>query len=227
MLAWMYVVPLLLFVVAKGRGYYIAAAYPMLYAAGSVWGEQWLAALRRGWADSLRGLVWFALAVDILIVMAVALPTAPINSAWWRVSNKIQGDFREELGWPELVETVAQIRDKLPAEDRAHLGILAGNYGEAGAVNLYGKQYALPRAISGVNSFWQRGYGDPPPQTLIVIGISRGYLEQNFASCEVAGHTWNRYGVLNEETEDHPDIYVCRGLKKTWPEFWKQSRHFG
>jgi len=227
MLGWIYVVPLLLFVVAKGRGYYIAAAYPMLYAAGSVWGEQWLASLRRGWADSLRGLVWFALAVDILIVMAVALPTAPINSAWWRVSNKIQGDFREELGWPELVETVAQIRDKLPAEDRAHLGILAGNYGEAGAVNLYGKQYALPRAISGVNSFWQRGYGDPPPQTLIVIGISRGYLEQNFASCEVAGHTWNRYGVLNEETEDHPDIYVCRGLKKTWPEFWKQSRHFG
>jgi 4-amino-4-deoxy-L-arabinose transferase-like glycosyltransferase len=227
MLGWMYVIPLLLFVIAKGRGYYLAPAYPMLYAAGSVWGEQWLATLRRGRAVALRVLVWSALAVDILIAMAVALPTAPINSAWWKVSNKIQGDFREELGWPELVETVAQIRDKLPVEDRARLGILAANYGEAGAINLYGEQYALPRAISGVNSFWQKGYPDPPPQTLIVMGFSRKFLENNFTSCEVAGHTWNRYGVLNEETEDHPDIYVCRGLKQTWPEFWSDFQYFG
>ena len=227
MLGWMYVVPLFLFIIAKGRAYYLAAAYPMLYAAGSVWGEQWLATLRRGWAISLRALVWAALVVDILIVMAVALPTAPINSAWWKVSSKIQGDFREELGWPELVETVAQIRDKLPPEDRAHLGILAGNYGEAGAIDLYGEKYGLPAAISGINSFWQRGYGDPPPQTLIVIGLSRKFLQENFASCELAGHTGNRYGVPNEETEDHPDIYVCRNLKKSWPELWKNFQYFG
>ena len=42
-LGWMYVVPLVLFVVAKGRGYYLGPAYPMLYAAGSVWGEVRLA----------------------------------------------------------------------------------------------------------------------------------------------------------------------------------------
>jgi hypothetical protein len=227
MLGWMYVVPLVLFSIAKGRAYYLAAAYPMLYAAGSVWGEQWLLTLCRGWAISLRALASAALVVDMLIVMALALPTAPVNSAWWKVSSKIQGDFREELGWTELVETVAQIRDRLPPEDRAHLGILAGNYGEAGAINLYGDRYALPAAISGINSFWQRGYGNPPPETLIVIGLSRKFLEKNFSSCELAGHTSNRYGVINEETADHPDIYVCRGLKQTWPEFWKDFRYFG
>jgi len=31
MLGWMYLIPLALFVVAKGRFYYLAAAYPMLY----------------------------------------------------------------------------------------------------------------------------------------------------------------------------------------------------
>src|SRR5438105_2936802 len=36
-LGWMYIVPLVLFVLAKGRGYYLAAAYPMLYAAVAVW----------------------------------------------------------------------------------------------------------------------------------------------------------------------------------------------
>ncbi len=227
LLAWMYLVPLLLFVLAKGRAYYLAAAYPMLYAAGSVWGEQWLATLRRGWGNFVRILAWTAMLADIALISAIFLPIAPVNSAQWRFASKINGDLREELGWPELVETVAQIRDRLPLEDRAHLGVLAGNYGEAGAINLYGEKYALPPAISGINSFWQRGYGNPPPQTLIVVGLSHKFLQENFTSCELAGHTWNPYGVLNEETADHPDIYVCRGLKKTWPEFWKDFQYFG
>src|SRR5260370_5789686 len=40
MLGWMYVVPLLLFVIARGRDYYLLAAYPILSTAGSVCGHQ-------------------------------------------------------------------------------------------------------------------------------------------------------------------------------------------
>jgi hypothetical protein len=95
--------------------------------------------------------------VDIAFAAAFALPLAPINSAWFKMAKEFNGDFQcEEIGWPELVETVAHIRDSLPRQDRVHLGILATNYGEAGAVNLYGTQYGLPRAISGVNSFSER-----------------------------------------------------------------------
>ena len=224
---WMYVVSLVFFALAKGRGYYLAAAYPMLYAAGSVWGERWLAGLRHEWRTVVRAAVWAALLVDIAMVFALTLPVAPVNSNWWKVSSKIQGDFVEEIGWPELVETVAQIRDSLPPGDRPRLGLLAGNYGEAGAINLYGEHYGLPQAISGINSFWERGYGDPPPDTLIVVGISAHFLQENFASCNLVAHTWNRYGVQNEETKDHPDIYVCRGLRRSWREFWKDLRYFG
>jgi hypothetical protein len=135
--------------------------------------------------------------------------------------------FREEIGWPELVETVAGIRGSLPTEERAHAGILAGNYGEAGAIDLYGPAYGLPKAISGINSYWLRGYGDPPPRTLIVVGLSRGFLERSFESCELAGHITNRYGVKNEETTEHPDIFVCRRLRLPWAEFWKQLRSYG
>jgi 4-amino-4-deoxy-L-arabinose transferase-like glycosyltransferase len=226
-LAWMYVVPLLLFLIAKGRFYYLAGAYPMLYAAGAVWGEQWLASLRRSWAAAIRILAWIALAVDIAVIAALYLPIAPVNSRWWNTAIKVNGDLREEFGWQELVETVARIRDSLSAEDRAHLGILATNYGEAGAVNLYGPRYGLPPAISGINSFWYRGYGNPPPQVLIVVGLPSKYMNQNFSSCQLVAHTWNRYGVKNEETLDHPDIFVCRGLRQTWPVFWKEFHYYG
>jgi hypothetical protein len=227
MLGWMYIVPLLLFVIGRGRGYYAAGLYPMLYAGGSVWGEKWIASIPRRRAAVLRRLVWSALIADVALAAVLSLPIAPVGTAWWNVADRVDRNFEEEIGWPELVQTVAQVRDSLPAQDRARLGVLAANYGEAGAINLYGPRYGLPRAISGVNSFWQRGFGDPPPETLIVMGISHGVLQRDFSSCRVVAHVWNRYGVQNEETRDHPDIYVCRGLRWTWPEFWKNFHYYG
>jgi hypothetical protein len=38
--------------------------------------------------------------------------------------------LREEIGWEELVHTVASIRDSLPSYQQAHLGITVGNCGE-------------------------------------------------------------------------------------------------
>jgi 4-amino-4-deoxy-L-arabinose transferase-like glycosyltransferase len=227
MIGWMYAITLLLFVIAKGRWYYMGPAYPMLYAAGGVWGESWLATIQRGRAMTVRWVVWAALIFEVVFTTAFWLPSAPMGSHWWRINNELQGDFREQLGWRELVAEVARIRDTLTPEERAHLGILGTNYGEAGAINLYGPEYGLPRAISGVNSFWYRGYGDPPPQTVIVVGLSRKYMEETFGPCRLAGHNGNRYGVPNEESEDHPDIWVCGPPKQGWPEFWKDFQYFG
>jgi len=218
LLGWMFAIPFVLFAIAKGREYYTAGSYPMLFAGGAVWAEQWIA--------SRRALAGIALVLGAAFG-AILVPIGSVNSWWWNhVASRID-DFREEIGWPELVETVAGIRDTLPAEERQGLGILAGNYGEAGAINLYSPEYGLPKATSGVNSYWLRGYGDPPPRTLIVVGLSRAALDRYFESCEVAGHVSNRYGVKNEETQEHPDIFVCRGLRQSWPEFWKQFRRFG
>ena len=227
MIGWMYIITLLLFVVAKGRWYYMGPAYAMLYAAGAVWGERRLATMSRSWAMTVRWAAWAVLVFEVAFTIAFWLPAAPLNSRWWAITNQVQGDFREQIGWRELVEEVAKIRDSLSPEERAHLGIIGANYGEAGAVNLYGPDYGLPRAISGVNSFWYRGYGDPPSQTLIVVGLSREFVEEHFASCRLAGHTWNRYGISNEETEDHPDIFVCGPPKAGWPAFWSDFRYYG
>jgi len=76
-----------------------------------------------------------------------------------------------EIGWPELAAIVAHVRDSIPASDCTALGVMAEDEGEAGAVNLYGRAYGLPRAVSGMNSNWLRGYGDPPPQTVRAVGF--------------------------------------------------------
>jgi 4-amino-4-deoxy-L-arabinose transferase-like glycosyltransferase len=226
-LGWMYVVPLGLFLLAQGRGYYLAPAYSFLYAAGAVWIGRQLTRLADKWSIPIVSLISIALAINIAVAGAVTLPIAPIHSKWWDFATKINGDLVEEIGWPDLVQTIARIRDELPDSKRQHLGILAGNYGEAGAVNLYGPQYGLPRALSGTNSYWARGYGNPPPETVIVVGFSREFVETYFTSAVVAAQSRNRYNVPNEETKDHPEIFVCRGFRLSWPEFWKTFQRYG
>lgn len=227
LLGWLYLIPFGLFLVAQGRAYYLAPAYPMLLAAGAVTWEGWLAALPGRAARLAWGITWGALAVGGLVFGALVLPVAPVNSGLWTVTRDLHDTFTEQIGWPELAETVAGIYRTLPEAERAQTGILTGNYGEAGAINLYGPAYGLPEAISGINSYWLRGYGDPPPQTLIVLGFSQARAEEIFTQCELAGQVTNRYGVENEETEDHPDIFLCRGLRRPWAELWPEFRWFG
>ncbi len=226
-IGFLYVIPLFTFLLAKGRGYYLAPAYPVLFAGGAVFGAELIPKLRPVWRISLRVIAWASALTTIFFAAVYFVPLAPVDSAWARPVFKINDDFREEIGWPELVEKLAQIRDSLGAQGHSRFGILAGNYGEAGAINLYGKEYGLPEPICGTNSFWARRYSDPPPETLIVIGFSREFGQRYFESCEVVGRITNKHGVVNEETTDHPEILLCRHLRESWPEFWRKFRRYG
>lgn len=226
-LAWLYLIPLTLFALAQGRGYYMAPAYPMLLAAGAVASERWLASLRAHMARGLRITNWLLLGVAGASSAAMALPLAPVNSVGWRISRAAHDNFAEQIGWRELVKQVATIYRQLPPAEQPHTGILASNYGEAGAIALYGPPLGLPMPISGVNSWWARGYGNPPPSTLIVLGADPEAIRHAPADCTIAGVVANRYGVKNEETRDHPAIFICRNLRVPWTTFWPKLRSFG
>lgn len=226
MLAWMYLIPFALFYFAKGRGYYLAAAYPMLLAMGATAGEGWLDSLPRWAKRAIESVLFTGLAVCAAYILAVVVPltsSGPLRD----FALKHNGDLREEFGWQELVKTVAGIRDSLSPEQQASLGIVVGNYGEQGAIEMLGPAYHLPPPISTTNSAWLRGYPNPPPTTLIVIGNSRENVDRIFTGCRLAGHNGNAEGIENEESRDHPDIFVCGSPRLPWPELWKHHRDFG
>jgi hypothetical protein len=226
MLAWMYAIPLALFFFGKGRGYYLAAAYPMLFAMGAVAGERWVARLKRSWRLAVEGVFFTGLAAWGLFAYAILVPIAS-SGPLKQFALKNNGDLREEIGWDELVKTVAGIRDSLPAEQQQSVGVLVGNYGEQGAIEILGPMYHLPAPISMTNSAWLRGYPTPQPTTLIVIGFSQAQAERAFTACRWAGHNGNSEGVKNEESESHPDIFVCGPPKMPWPEFWRTHERYG
>jgi hypothetical protein len=226
LLAWMYLIPLALFVIGKGRDYYLGSAYPMLFAMGAVVGERWVESLRRPWGLVTKSAYFTGVAAVGLYACALVLPLAS-SGPLKQYALSHNGDLREEIGWHELVRTVAGIRDSLPADQQAHLGVFVGNYGEQGAIEILGPAYHLPAPISVTNSAWLRGYPEPPPTTVIVLGFSRKHAERAFTGCYLAGHNGNNENVRNEESSDHPDIFVCGPPRLPWPEFWKDYQSFG
>jgi 4-amino-4-deoxy-L-arabinose transferase-like glycosyltransferase len=226
LLAWLYATALLLFWLASARDYYLAPAYPMLLAAGAVLLEHGIARLRSRGALAARSATALVLLAALMASALVALPLAPIGSQGWHVSRRFHDNFAEQVGWPELVAQVAAVYHALPEAERVRTAIYANNYGEAGAVNRYGPAHGLPTAISGINSYWARGYGAVPPATVIVLGDDAEGIADTPATCTLAGRVRIPHGVENEES-GHPDIYVCRGIRFDWAKAWPLMRSFG
>jgi Dolichyl-phosphate-mannose-protein mannosyltransferase len=226
MLALMYLVPLALFAIGKGRHYYMAGAYPMLFGMGAARAERWLNSLPLWGRRTVETAYFAAFALLSVYVCAIILPLAS-SGPLREFALAHNGDLREEIGWDDLVRTVAQVRDSLPPEQQAHLGITTANYGEYGAIDILGRPYGLPDPIGTTNSEWLRGYPTAAPTTLIVLGLGVEEANALFTGCRLAGHNGNSEGIRNEESQYHPDIFVCGSPRKPWAELWMEHRDFG
>lgn len=225
-IAWLFVLTLALFAFAKGRGYYTAPLYPMFLAAGAAAWERWLtprpAILRR----SLTTLAFACIAAIGVYACAILVPLAgsgPLRA--FALSHN--GDLREETGWDTMLRSIAQVRDSLSASQQVNLGLVLGNYGEAGAVEILGPGYHLPPPIAGTNSFWLRTYPTSQPTTNIVLGVGDDDREAQFTGCHLAAHIPYPPGQNNEESNDHAEIYLCGPPRLPWPDLWKIALGFG
>lgn len=236
-LAWTCVVFFGLLFALKGKNYYLAPIYPLLVAAGGVACERALESWR-----PMRGRLWPRAAVVGLVLAggAVVAPLMlPLLSperylAYERVlgisrpktevahEGPLPQMFGDQFGWPELTADVARIYQALPPRDRERAAIFAGNYGEAGAVNLFGPRLGLPPAISAHQTHFFWGPRGATGEVLIVLQGSRERLEERCTSVEEAGRHFHPWGMA----EENGPIYVCRGLKTPVPELWPRLKHW-
>jgi len=225
-LGWMFLATFGLLFISKGRGYYVAPAYVMLVAAGAAWWEGWLAQRPAAWRQAGQGALWGLVGVGAVVGVVLVKPVVPINSALWPITSGVNHEVVEMIGWPDLAEQVAAIYATIPAAQKPRTAIMAGNYGEAGALDLYGPALGLPRVISGANSLWARGYGDPPPETLIVVGFESSQATSMFSGCQLAGEVTNAYRVMNEESTRHTGLYLCGGPRRPWAALWPDMQWY-
>jgi 4-amino-4-deoxy-L-arabinose transferase-like glycosyltransferase len=215
------------------RPYYLAPLYGVLFAAGSIVGSEVVAGVRRFWSTRRPGrrLVWrstrratvFVIAAGMLD-LAVALPVLPAHWLHTVPLQKINYNLGEEIGWPEFTATVAGVWRSLPTDERAHAVILTANYGEAGAIDLYGSRLGLPPAYSGHNNWWWWGRPPDGTTTVITVGMYPIYLRHYFGRSSVVATIRNSAGVENDE-EGQP-VAIARRPLLPWPKLWPLLRHY-
>lgn len=131
--------------------------------------------------------------------------------------DRLPQDYADMLGWPEQVAAVAGVYGSLSPTDREKAIIIAGNYGEAGAVDFYGPPYGLPNAISDVGTYWFFGPGQKPGEIALTVGIEPEDLKDFFAEVTLVRRLKSPWSVSEER--DVP-INIARKPFHTVQEVW-------
>ena len=214
----------------RGTNYYLFPAYPTMFALGAVWCEHLAAIVTR---------VWIAAAVAVSALLApVTLPILepallqrymdianihpkPIEAAG--VGAPLTQSMSDEFGWRDLEKQVAAVVHGLPTADQARVAILASNYGEASAIDVYGGEDHLPPALSGHNQYWLWGPRGHDGSLIIHVGGDPERWKKICGSVEDAGRFGNPYTMPYEN--DRP-IFICRDLRQPLDRIWDRLKRY-
>jgi 4-amino-4-deoxy-L-arabinose transferase-like glycosyltransferase len=230
-LASAWAIAAVLIVALNPRMYYLYPAFPLLFGAGGFAFEEWMA---RPWPRRV-GVAYAAVMVAMgVVVSPTVVPVLPpetyiryaaaIHIQQPRIETHEMGPlpqlYADQFGWEEMTASVARAFHELPPGVQAKTAIYGQNYGQAGAIDLFGPRYGLPKAISGHQNyfFWgPRGYTG---ESMIVMGDRQDRLAERFATVRKVGRVEHPYSMPYE----HIDVFYCRGLKQPLAELWPQVK---
>lgn len=194
----------------------VAPSVPATVAAAE--GERQAPAARRRWRLAVAALV-----VNGLVPLAAVAPVAPVG-VYARVFQS-GGELGEQVGWPEMVDLVASVRNVLPEDQRADARVITASYGEAAAIDLYGPDRGVPRgtALSGHNSYADWWPDGEPMGTVITVRYDRSAIEPHCDAMGPVAVVPRTQGVDNEVAGT--PIHVCRGLRIPPDELRDALRH--
>ena len=204
------------------RVYYLFPAFPVLFAAGGVQWEAWLERPRLGWIKpaycALMVLMGALLAPTLLPLLPPETYIRYVKVTHLeppRIETHRLGPlpqlFADQFGWEDMAAAVSRVYYSLPADIRPRTAIFGQNYGQAGAIDLFGPRYGLPPAISGHQNYFLWGPGGATGESMIVMAGRQEDLESKFAVVRKVAHVGHPYAMPYE----HIDIFYCQGLK--WP----------
>jgi hypothetical protein len=229
-LAIAFVVSALLVFFSHGKNYYLAAAYPAMFALGAaacttlprVVVVLWNVLTVANGAFALPFVLpIYAPAKLAAIVERMPVKLRPVEKA--SIGAPLTQVFSYEFGWRELAADVGKVYTSLPPSDRARAAIFASTYGEAAAIDVFGS--GLPPALSGNNQYYLWGPGSNDGSVVVAVDVDPSVWSRWCTSLRVVAHYGEAPYVMPREN-DRP-IVVCRGLHAPLPQLWPQLKFYG
>jgi hypothetical protein len=227
-----YLVALIEFIVLHGKSYYLAPAYPMLFAAGGVAVERiftarlkWIKPVFLGALIAMGALcaplVLPILPPDKLVAYMRAIHMEPPRTETSH-TEALPQIFADQFGWEQMVGSVAHVYHHLQPEDEKRAAIFCQNYGEAGAIDFFGPKLGLPPAISGHQNYFLWGPRDWTGEVALVLDTNDDDERELFASVEDLGQVVSSPWAMPFERRMH--IFLCRDLKVSVRELWPRVK---
>jgi hypothetical protein len=214
-----------IYTVQRSKVYYVYPIMPLLMAGGAVGLERLTAQKARIWIRSVAAALIVVTGIALLPIGAPVLPVErfiPYGKATGLLDNlKIHRHDRIDLpvhfalrfGWREMVENVSRAYDSLPEEEKVGCVIVTNDYAKAGAVNYYRREYGLPEAISGHNSYRYWLPEDLQLTTVIAIGFNAEYLRRSFDDVQLFSVHRHPYAA---QWETDQEIFIAREPTRLW-----------
>ncbi len=231
-LGWAYLVVLAIFIGFDGKSYYALPVYPVLMAAGGVALEKLFAAPKRRWLTIAYPAL---LVIAGIVTLPFGVPVLPVNtfleySKLFPYARDVKTErdattalpqlYADMLGWENMAQQISRVYHDVPPAEQAYCAILAGNYGEAGAIDHYGPQLGLPKAISGHNSYYYWGPRSYSGSCVILFGERADQYKQYFGETQLVATITYPHAAMAER-DVH--VYLCRKptapLPVLWPHF--------
>jgi hypothetical protein len=224
-----YLITLAEFMVMHGKHYYLAPIYPMLFAAGGVAIERLFtrrlllvrpvyAGVMIVFAALLAPTVIPIFSPERLLTYMKAIHFEPPRTETSHIAALPQL-FADQFGWEEMTQSVALAFRALSPNEQKRVGIFCQNYGEAGAIDFFGRKYGLPPALSGHQNYFLWGARGYSGDLMLVIDDPGGEEPEQFRSVQDLGPVRSSPWAMPWERRNH--IYLCRDLKvdlrKAWP----------
>ena len=219
--------------IGHGKDYYLAPLYPTLFVIGAV---ALVPLLTATWRKLLAGTFVAAAVALSAIALPLTLPVLPpariapymqaLGVAPQQQERSFAGTilpqhFADQLGWRDMARQVEAAWARIPPAERAATAIKTGNYGEAAALDLYGR--GLPPALSGHNQYFLWGSRGQDPENLLLIQQDLSDLAPHCREVVVLGTTFSPFAMAYENGKS---IALCRGLTKPLAQLWPQVKHF-
>ena len=233
-LGFAYLIALAEFIIMHGKNYYLAPAYPMLFAAGGVAIErvfalrmQWLkpafAAVMIGMAGLLSPLAIPILPPEKLVGYMRTIHVMPPRTETSHTAALPQL-FADQFGWEEMIRSVDRVYHRLSPEEQKRAAIFCQNYGEAGAIDLFGTKFRLPPTLCGHQNYFFWGPREYTGAIVVILDERADDEREQFQSVEDCGLIESSPWAMPWEQRLH--IYICRGLKGTLRDLWPKLRNW-
>ncbi|MGH7764222.1 MAG: hypothetical protein ACREOM_07385, partial [Candidatus Dormibacteraceae bacterium] len=204
-----------------GKGYYPGPTIPIVLAAGCLAVERVVSQARRQW---VVGLVIGGGILEAAVLLPILLPVIPPSSMHKFQIDKLNPDYANTVGWPEMTAQVGAVYNGLPPAQRAKAAILASIDGQAGAIDIYGASEHLPQAISPHLNFWYWKPADLDATTLVTVGYNPSDLAFLCGTITRAGTVTIPYSI--ENLDQGAPILVCTNLRESINAAWPALRNF-